>query len=82
MAAATDHVMDLIFGRRRSQILYAGTRLGVSDHLLCDRFTEAGTVAPAVNADPALLYRLLRALAMLGLLAEDAPASSPIYAVR
>ena len=33
MPAATDQVTDLIFGRWRSQVLYAGTELGIFDHL-------------------------------------------------
>jgi hypothetical protein len=33
MNAPADEVMDLIFGRWRSQTLSAGTELGVFDHL-------------------------------------------------
>ena len=71
MAEAPELVIDLIFGRWRSQILYAGAALGVFDHLAEDRATGAATLAPQIRADPALLYRLLRALATIGLLAED-----------
>ncbi len=71
MAGAADQVLDLIFGRWRSQILYAGAALGVFDHLQAEQATSAAALAPKVAADPALLYRLLRALASLGLLAED-----------
>lgn len=71
MAGAPDHVIDLIFGRWRSQILYAGAALGVFDHLSEGGAASAEALAPKVGADPALLYRLLRALASLGLLAED-----------
>jgi hypothetical protein len=71
MAEAPEQVIDLIFGRWRSQILYAGAALGVFDHLAQDRVTGAAALAPQIRADPALLYRLLRALATIGLLAED-----------
>lgn len=65
-------VLDLVFGRWRSQILYAGAALGVFDHLAEATATSTAALAPMVKADPALLYRLLRALASLGLLYEDA----------
>lgn len=71
MTDAPDHVMDLIFGRWRSQILYAAADLGVFDHLDADAPTSAAALAPKVGADPAALYRLLRASASIGLLAED-----------
>jgi hypothetical protein len=71
MASAPEQVIDLIFGRWRSQILYAGAALGVFDHLSEDETTAATALAPKVAADPKLLYRLLRSLASIGLLAED-----------
>ena len=71
MADAPEHVIELIFGRWRSQILYAGAILGVFGHLADSHVTDASALAPQVGADPALLYRLLRALAAIGLLAED-----------
>ncbi len=72
MQDAADQVMDLIFGRWRSQTLSAGTELGVFDHLNKDRAKKAETLATELNVDPALLYRLLRAQAAIGLLEEDA----------
>jgi hypothetical protein len=65
------HVIDLIFGRWRSQVLYAGSALGVFDHLASNRPIDTPTIATKVKADPDLLYRLLRALASIGLLVED-----------
>ena len=62
-------MFDLIFGRWRSQILHAGAALGVFDQL-SDKSTSATTVAEAINADPAMLYRLMRALGSIGLLIE------------
>jgi hypothetical protein len=71
MPGAPELVIDLIFGRWRSQILYAGAALGVFDHLGQDEAIDAVALAPKVGADPALLYRVMRALASIGLLAED-----------
>ena len=71
MPSPPELVIDLIFGRWRSQILYAGAALGVFDHLGGDEAVGAAALAPMVGADPALLYRLMRALASIGLLAED-----------
>jgi len=70
---ATDpqsRVADLIFGRWRSQILYAGVRLGVIDAL--ERGPKsAREITNELSLDSALGYRLLRALASIGLLAEQ-----------
>lgn len=71
MQSPPERVIDLIFGRWRSQVLYAGAALGVFDHLSASVTTSATALASAVGADPALLYRLLRALGSIGLLAED-----------
>jgi O-methyltransferase domain/Dimerisation domain len=71
MQDAADQVMDLIFGRWRSQTLAAGTELGIFDHLNKDKAKKAETVAAELNVDPILLYRLLRAQAAIGLLDED-----------
>ena len=71
MNAASDQVMDLIFGRWRSQTLSAGTELGLFDHLDRRRAKTAETLAVELGANPTLLYRLLRAQAAIGLLEED-----------
>ena len=71
MNAAADQVMDLMFGRWRSQVLSAGTELGVFDHLDKQRAKTPETLAVELGADPSLLYRLLRAQAAIGLLEED-----------
>lgn len=63
-------VVDMIFGRWRSQILYAGVTLGVFDALK-DGPKTAASVAAELHLDPSLTYRLLRALASLELLNED-----------
>jgi O-methyltransferase domain/Dimerisation domain len=71
MPSAPELVIDLIFGRWRSQILYAGAALGVFDHLTQDEAIGAAALSPKISTDPALLYRLMRALASIGMLAED-----------
>jgi O-methyltransferase domain/Dimerisation domain len=63
-------VADLVFGRWRSQVLYAGVELGVFDHLDLNAPKTSPALAREVRADPTLLYRLLRALASIGLLRE------------
>ncbi len=68
----------MIFGRWRSQILYAGTALGVFDHLTTGEAKTAETLAAELGVNSGLLYRLLRALASLGLLAESSSRSFSI----
>lgn len=63
-------VLDMIFGRWRSQILYAGVKLGIFD-ALTDGPKSAPAVASELALDSSLTYRLLRALASLELLTED-----------
>ena len=72
MATAAEHVIDVFFGRWRSQILAAGTELGVYDRLDRAAPRRAPELAAELGLDPTLLYRLLRAQAAIGLLAEDA----------
>jgi hypothetical protein len=71
MSTAADQVMDLIFGRWRSQTLSAGTELGVFDCL--DKVTakKAEALAAELGVDGTLLYRLLRAQSAIGLVEED-----------
>jgi hypothetical protein len=69
MSATPDRVIDLIFGRWRSQILYAGVELDVFEALR-DGTKDAATVARELGLDAGLCYRLLRALGALELLRE------------
>src|SRR5215470_8677421 len=71
VSAVANEVLDLIYGRWRSQILYAGAELGIFDHLARDCSKQAEAVAAELHVDAALLYRLMRALASLSLLVED-----------
>ena len=66
-----EDVLDLIFGRWRSQTLHAGTKLGVFECI--NKEPKLATeIAAELALDPALAYRLMRALGALGLLREDA----------
>jgi len=65
-----EKVLDMIFGRWRSQILYSGVKLGIFD-LVTSMPRSATEIARDLFLDPTLSYRLLRALGSLGLLKED-----------
>lgn len=71
MAAAAEQVIGLIFGRWRSQILAAGTELRIFDRMDTTTPRTAADLAAEAGLDAALLYRLLRAQAAIGLLVED-----------
>src|SRR5688572_204851 len=62
-------VLDMIFGRWRSQTLYAGVKLGIFDALAAGPRTAA-VLADELGLDSALAYRLMRGLASLELLSE------------
>jgi trans-aconitate methyltransferase len=71
VTASTDLLeMAMAFGP--SCVLCAAARLGVAD-ALGDAERSASEVATACNADPSSMYRLLRAMAALGLLNETSP---------
>jgi hypothetical protein len=65
-----EKVVDVIFGRWKSQILYAGVKLGVFDIVSSEPMSWV-EIAKELGLDLALSYRLLRALASIGLLRED-----------
>ncbi|MEF8940236.1 MAG: methyltransferase [Salinivenus sp.] len=69
MSDPADAVMDLIFGRWRSQTLHAGVELGIFE-VLAEGPQSAEEVAKARDLDPDNTYRLLRALGSLDLLKE------------
>jgi hypothetical protein len=71
MKTASEEVTDMIFlNKWSSQTLCAGAELGVFDFLSDVTARTAGAVAADLRVDAELLYRLLRALASLGLLNE------------
>ena len=65
-----EKLTDVIFGRWKSQILYAGVKLGIFDIASSEPMSES-EIARELDLNPALLYRLLRALASIGLLKEN-----------
>ena len=65
-----EKTLDVVFGRWKSQILYAGVKLGVFDNVTPDP-KESVQIARDLGLDGALSYRLLRALASLGFLKEE-----------
>ena len=58
-------------GFRVTQLIYVAAKLGLADHLEQGPQTPHA-LAQAVGAEPQALYRLLRALASIGLFAETA----------
>lgn len=71
MVHAKDQVMDLIFGRWRSQTLYSGVELDVFEAVdVTPR--PAAEITDDLDLDGELGYRLLRALGSIGLLEETA----------
>ena len=70
MTVTQDKVLELIFGRWRSQVLHAGVRLGVFEALRGGT-KDAVAVARELELNTDLCYRLLRALGALDLLREE-----------
>jgi predicted transcriptional regulator len=65
-----EKIIDIIFGRWRSQILYAGVKLGIFDSLTSNP-ELASDLAKELDLDYAMTYRLMRALGSIGLLKEE-----------
>ena len=64
-----ERVVDTILGRWKSQISYAGVKLGIFDAVSAVP-KHASEIAQELGLDPSLSYRLLRALASIGFLNE------------
>src|SRR5207249_5296690 len=60
----------LVDGFRASQVIHAAAALGLAD-LLGDKSRTSDELAAATESDPHTLYRLLRALASLGVFHEE-----------
>ena len=67
---ANAEVLDLILGFQISQVIHVAASLGIADLLSADPKTST-ELAAAAGAHPASLYRLMRALAAVGLFHED-----------
>src|SRR5215472_17854164 len=71
MESAQRTLLELFYGRWRSQTVYAGIRLGIFEAIRREP-KRANRVAAELGLDAALGYRLMRALAALRLLREQA----------
>jgi len=71
-----EKVVDTILGRWKSQILYAGVKLGIFDALTNPK--HASEIVKELGLDASLSYRLLRALASMGFLNEKEGSSFSI----
>ncbi len=65
-------LVEMAMAYSRSRILCAAARLGVAD-ALADEVRSIGFLAEKCQAEPTALYRLLRALASLGVTEETKP---------
>ncbi len=65
-------LVEMAMGYSRSRILCAAARLGIAD-ALGDAERNVEELAGICQADPGSLYRLLRALASIGITTETAP---------
>jgi O-methyltransferase/methyltransferase family protein len=65
-----EKTVDIIFGRWKSQMLYAGVRLGIFD-CATSYVKSTADIAAELDLDDKLAYRLLRALSSLGFLKEQ-----------
>jgi len=65
-------LVEMAMAYSRSRIVCAAARLGIADALAA-RERTVDDLAKTCSADPASLYRLLRALAILGITSETAP---------
>ena len=65
-----EKTFEVIFGRWKSQTLYAGVKLGFFECLKLEP-RNASDIAKQLSLDFVLTYRLLRALASLGFLKEE-----------
>ena len=65
-----ERVVDIILGRWKSQILYAGVKLGIFETIQSEP-KSSSEIARELGLDPSLTYRLLRALSSIGFLNED-----------
>jgi O-methyltransferase domain len=65
-------LVEMAMAYSRSRMLCAAARLGIAD-ALGDEIRDVGFLAQSCQADPDALYRLLRALASIGVTQETAP---------
>jgi len=69
MSDPKQYVTDIIYGRWKSQIVYNGVKLGIFDAINTGK-RNSEEIARELELNPVLTYRLMRALASLGMLKE------------
>jgi hypothetical protein len=65
-------LLDMVFSYMPAQVIHVAARLGIADHLAGGAMTSAALAALTKTHAPSM-YRLLRALACLGVVAEVEP---------
>ena len=65
-------MMEMLYGALATQLISAAAELGIAD-LVAEEPRPVDALAASSGADPTSLYRLLRALAGLGVFQELAP---------
>lgn len=78
-APDAEALQELALGYQKTQALYVAARLGLADHLSAGP-ADASILATRVGAHPESLYRLLRALEVLGLVHEPVPGTFALTA--
>ena len=63
-------LIEMLTGYRVSQVVYAAAKLGLADHF-AEQPMSAAELAELTGTREALLYRLMRTLASLGIMLED-----------
>jgi hypothetical protein len=66
----TTTVLHMLYGAMMTQLISVAAQLGLAD-LLGEEAKSSAELAQAVGAHPQILYRVLRALASVGIFAED-----------
>src|ERR1700728_2374727 len=74
MDSSQQHLMQLIFGYWHSQCIYVVAKLGIAD-LLAERPLSVDELAAKTGMHRLSLYRVLRALASVGVFVEEPPAT-------
>src|SRR5687768_5659361 len=69
-AAAAEQLISILFGFMTTQALSLAAKLGIADHLK-DGPKPVAELALMAHVQPQPLYRLLRALAGVGIFAEE-----------
>jgi hypothetical protein len=65
-----DNTIDIIFGRWKSQILYAGAKTGLFDYLTTNPI-DVHQIAHDLKLNETMTYRILRSIASLGYAKEE-----------